>query len=61
MCACAPRVCSVWRSEEGVKSLRMGVTYEIIGSLTTEVTKVVRYHISAGNGALVFCKSSKGS
>lgn len=49
MCVCAPCVCSVWKSEESVKSLRMGVTDEIMGSPRAEVAGVVRYHVGAGN------------
>lgn len=33
----------------GVKSLRMGVTNEIMGSPRAEVAGVVRYHVGAGN------------
>lgn len=49
MCVCAPCVWSVWKSQEDVKSLRMEVTDEIMGSPRPEVAGVVRYRVGAGN------------
>ena len=39
----------LWESEEDVKSLRMEVTDEIMGSPRAEVAGVLRYHVGAGN------------